>query len=211
MAELSAPDLRSNLATWAVPVRLLPAVSGVLHDVLPNEVFDPHFRGQFLETTYFDTQDLRLRKARLRKDRYLTLRLRCYPGEVYALSAKTEGEKARVEVDPAHAEAVLDGRKPLEDMVARHLPAHFLARLAEIAGDANLQPVVTVCCRRYAVEDDEERYTLDVCVATDLGKKLPFAVLEYKSMRKDDAPPNALITIPIRPIKLSKFIWATEA
>ena len=56
MPPLPATDLRSNLATWAVPVQLLPAVGNWMHDVLPNESYDPHFRGQKLETTYFDTQ-----------------------------------------------------------------------------------------------------------------------------------------------------------
>jgi hypothetical protein len=49
---LPAENLRTNLATWAVPIDALPAVANVLHDFLPNEPFDSNFRGQHLETTY---------------------------------------------------------------------------------------------------------------------------------------------------------------
>ena len=73
--------MRTNLGTWAVPTDRLPCVAGVLLDVLPAEMYDPSFRGQALETTYFDTADFDLRKARVGKDRYLTLRVRCYRGE----------------------------------------------------------------------------------------------------------------------------------
>ncbi len=110
---LPAESLRKNLATWAVPTDLLPAVANVLHDLLPNEPFDPNFRGQALETTYFDTAAYDLRKARLSKSRYLTLRIRCYESPdgaySYALSAKTESEKWRIELTPGHAELLLAG------------------------------------------------------------------------------------------------------
>src|SRR5262249_38396798 len=70
------PDLRHNRATWAVSDGLLPAVARALVVALPAEPFDPNFRGQRLETTYFDTPGFALRKARHRGKRYLTLRLR---------------------------------------------------------------------------------------------------------------------------------------
>jgi hypothetical protein len=38
---------------------------------------------------------------------------------------------------------------------------------------------------------------------------LPHAVLEFKSIRPDE-PPDALAPLHLRPIKLSKFLWATE-
>jgi hypothetical protein len=208
---MNLPSLRSNIGTWWVPDSLLPAVAHFMHDVLPNESFDPHFWGQGLETTYFDTAGFDLRAARQKKQRYLTLRLRCYdaPGqeELYALSAKTESEKWRQEVPTEQAEAILAGE--LEPGV--FLPANLLARLLEIAGARPIGAVVTVCCRRYAVEGTEERYTLDVDVGTDTGKHLPAAVLEHKSIDPESMPPPALQGLRLRAMKLSKFLWATGA
>jgi hypothetical protein len=202
--------MRQNLATWAVPAWQLPAVAHVLHDVLPNEVYDPHFQGQELATTYFDTPDFALRKARRKKDRYLTLRVRCYQtpdgSELYALSAKTEQEKWRQEIEPAVADLLLAGTADPGGM----LPAHLLARLQELAGNAPVGPVVTVGCRRYSVEDDEDRFTLDVGVKTDTGKWLPCSVLEFKSTDSIARPPASLMLLGLRPIKSSKFLWATD-
>ncbi len=129
----------------------------------------------------------------------------------YAVSAKTESEKWRQEIDEATAEAVLR-REP--DALARDslkdlLPPNLLARLLEIS-EEELMPVVTVCCRRYAVEDADRRLTLDCDVTTDHAKSLTAAVLEFKAMDKDEPPPGRLARLPIRPIKLSKFLWATE-
>src|SRR5262249_23659911 len=76
MNPLPAQDLRSNQRTWAVPPRLTPAVVSVMRGSMPPEPHDPDFYGQELETTYFDTVDFDLRKARRRGDTYLTLRLR---------------------------------------------------------------------------------------------------------------------------------------
>jgi hypothetical protein len=209
---LPAQDLRSNVATWAVPGDRVPAVAYCLPHLAPTEAFDPAFAGQRLETTYFDTLNLDLRKARRRGRRYLTLRLRCYAGNdvaatVYAVSAKTEAEKWRQEVAVPAAEALL-GPYPGG---AWHevLPAHLAARLDELAGGAALLPAARVGCRRYAVENAQDRYTLDVGVSTDAGKCLPFAVLEYKSTAPDAVPPGSLTRLPIRPLKLSKFLWAT--
>ena len=69
--------------------------------------------------------------------------------------------------------------------------------------------VAWVECHRYAVEDEQDRVTLDTQVRTDTGKTLPRAVLEFKSTRPDK-PPDALTALHLRPIKLSKFLWATE-
>jgi hypothetical protein len=79
----------------------------------------------------------------------------------------------------------------------------------EIAGNKPLVPVVTVYTRRYAIEENEDRFTLDVDVQTDLGKLLPFSVLEFKSNEFKPAP-SALLAIGLKPIKISKFLWATE-
>jgi hypothetical protein len=202
--------MRQNLATWAVPACQLPAVAHVLHDILPNEVYDPHFQGQHLETTYFDTERFALRKARRREDRYLTLRIRCYeePGgsEVYAISAKTEQEKWRLEIEPAVAHLLLAGNEDLAGL----LPANLLARLQELSGGIPVVPIVTVYCRRYAVEDAEDRFTLDVDVTTDTDKELPFGVLEFKSTDPGAGVPASLALLGLRPLKLSKFLWATD-
>src|SRR5207249_89685 len=99
------PTLRSNLCTWAVVARDVPAIVAVMLDCLPREVYDPGFGGQYLQTTYFDTKNFDLRKARQKGAKYLTLRLRRYnptsgvagdyPDGLYVLSAKTETEKFR--------------------------------------------------------------------------------------------------------------------
>jgi hypothetical protein len=206
---LPASNLRSNVGTWSVPPRHLPAVAHFLHDALPNEAWDPHFLGQELQTTYFDTASFHLRKARKRGDRYLTLRLRCYAApdweEAYAVSAKTESEKWRQEIPTPQAEAVLSGELGPTFL----LPANLLARLQELTGDEPLVAVVKVCCRRYAVENAEDRYTLDVGVSADAGNRLPYSVLEYKSLDAEAVPPAAFRALRMRPMKLSKFLWAT--
>jgi hypothetical protein len=83
---------------------MLPCLTAQLCSLLPPEKYDEDFNGQALETIYFDTTNFNLRKARLKKDQYCTVRIRCYPGDVYALSAKTESEKFRQEIqsDLAH-------------------------------------------------------------------------------------------------------------
>ncbi len=210
MNPLPSAPIRQNLATWSVPVCQLPAVAHVLHDVLPNEVYDPHFQGQRLETTYFDTARFALRKARRGKDRYLTLRVRCYEtpdgSEVHALSAKTEQQKWRQEIEPAVAHLLLAGSEDPGGL----LPANLLARLQELVGNEPVVPVVTVCCRRYAVEDDEDRFTLDVDVRTDAGKALTCSVLEFKSTDPAARVPASLALLGLRPMKLSKVLWATD-
>jgi hypothetical protein len=64
---------------------------------------------------------------------------------------------------------------------------HLRARLTELGGNT-LMPVVTVFCRRYAVEDDQDRLRLDCCVTTDRHKHLGYGVLEYKSTNRKAAP-----------------------
>jgi hypothetical protein len=213
MPPLPAPPLRTNLGTWAVPDAELPAVAAVLLDALPAEPFDPAFRGQELETTYFDTPDFALRKARRRDGPYLTLRVRCYrPNdgrEEYALSAKTEKEKWRIEIAPETADLLLESPSALVTLLAL-LPGDLAARLLDLAGEQGVRPVASVCARRYAVEAAQDRLTLDVDVGTDSGKCLPFHVLELKSTDAGSAPPGRLAALALRPIKLSKFLWATE-
>jgi hypothetical protein len=209
MKPLPGADLRTNLGTWAVPVARAPAVARVLLDRLPAEAFDPAFLGQSLETTYFDTAGFALRKARRAGDRYLTLRVRCYPapgGDVYAVSAKTESQKWRAEIEAGVAAALLDGpSRPAE--WADLLPPDLYARLLGLVGDDPLGPVVTVCCRRYAVEDQIDRLTLDLGVETDTGKCLSHGILEFKSVNPEAVPPELA---GLRPIKFSKFLWATR-
>jgi hypothetical protein len=227
MRDLPAPpDLRSNLATWAVPGSSLPALAAVLVVAMPRESFDPDFRGQYLETTYLDSASFALRKARRKNDRYLTLRIRCYrqpyyPGRplpqdepAYALSAKTESEKFRVPLPSNTAALLLAGGLPSADGYDL-LPGSLQARLRELTDNQAVMPQVTVCARRYAVEDDQDRYTLDVEVRTDTDKCLPFAVLEFKSTRREAQPISELgdladlADLGLRSLKLSKYLWAT--
>jgi hypothetical protein len=70
--------------------------------------------------------------------------------------------------------------------------------------------VTCVCACRYAVEDDEDRLTLDGDVCTDAGKRLPFGVLEFKSNRPNAEAPDAVARLVLKPLKISKFLWATE-
>jgi hypothetical protein len=191
---IPANDLRSNLGTWAVPDLALPALARSLA-ALPNERFDPGFNGQCLQTTYYDSKDFALRKARQTKSKYLTLRIRSYDGQTFALSVKTESEKFRIAIDPAGAQAP-----------EALLPGNLLARLVELIGDEPLIPVVAVSFHRYAVEDAVNRFTLDIGITTDTGKCFPANVLEFKSTRQEPPP----IEICFRPIKLSKFLWATS-
>jgi hypothetical protein len=207
MTPLPAQDLRSNLGTWAVPPCRAPAVARVLLDALPCEEYDPEFYGQQLETTYFDTRDFALRKARRRGGKYLTLRLRCYEsGDVYAISAKTEDCKFRLEIERWRAEAILGGGA---ELLIELLPVDLVARLLALADSESLVPIATVLARRYAVEDKTDRLTLDVDVRTDTGKSLYADVLEFKSTRSAAAPPAALAGLNLRPVKISKFLWAT--
>ena len=211
-----APDLRTNRGTWAIATAQVAALAYRMVNVLPTEAYDPNFRGQYLETTYFDTAGLALLRARRRQSKYLTLRVRCYappydPGsprqnqaEAYALSVKTEAQKFRTALPRDQAEMLLAGGLPA-GFWPDFLPADLVARLMDLAGDKPLQPVVTVCTRRYAVEDARARLTLDVAIQTDTGKWYPSAVLEYKSTQPAGAPPLA---VPGRPIKLSKFLWS---
>jgi hypothetical protein len=179
--------------------------------IMPPEQFDPFFRGQGLETTYFDTHDFDLRKARLGKDYYCTVRIRCYEeSDTYALSIKTEDHKLRMEIPNVLAHALIENGFTYPDGYSL-LPPDIQARLLSIADGHPLIPVVCLHCRRYATEDGNNRYTLDVCVKADNGLILPMSVLEFKSMDKAALPsgrPPA--SLGLRPIKLSKFLWATE-
>jgi hypothetical protein len=208
MPGLPATDLRYNLATWAVGTALLPAAGAALAAALPAESFDPDFHGQRLCTTYFDTDQLTLRRARRKGNRYLTLRLRHYhPTGLFALSFKTEAVKERRDVDRATARAILSGD---DEALREALPAEAVARLAELVGAAPLLPVVEVHCHRFAREDAHARLTLDTAVHTDTGLVLPFAVLEAKDTRPDGPLPSFPAALGLRPAKVSKFLWATQ-
>lgn len=209
MKTLPAFDLRSNLATWAAPPGLVPAVARAMTNALPLETFDTGFHGQDLETTYFDTRDFDLRKARKRGDRYLTLRIRCYqPSDSYALSAKTEDAKYRIVLDSQTAEFLLDGNMTVG--LPTLLPGDLLARLADLTQDKPLIPVTTICFHRHAVENDRDRLTFDTGICTTSGKHLWTSVLEFKSTQVDAVPPPALDALKLSPVKLSKFLWATR-
>jgi hypothetical protein len=89
------------------------------------------------------------------------------------------------------------------------LPDDLQTRLLELAGDAPLGPAAVVRARRYAAEDDRARLSLDVHVRTAAGKRLPYGVLEFKSAGPA-AVPAAIAALGLFPLKISKFLWATE-
>lgn len=160
-----------------------------------------------METSYLDTRGFLLRKARAKGDKYLTLRIRCYqPSGMYALSAKTEFGKYRLTLESNVAEEIL--ANGFQQQFWNQLPSDLIARLMDLAGEDVPVPVVAVCFKRYAVENDTDRLTLDIHISTDTGKQLPFNVLEYKTTAKDGEASN-WPTQALRPIKLSKFLWST--
>jgi hypothetical protein len=211
---LPATDLRSNVGTWAVRSCQLPALTRQMLDVLSPERFDPHFFGQYLETTYFDTKSFKLRKARVKGTKYVTIRIRCYArgayatplAGAYAISAKTESQKFRQEIDSDYADSLLQSGIVPSALVGIMAP-DLIARIADLSEGENLDPVVTLCFRRYAVEDNQHRLTLDTDIESDTGRSYPSHVLEQKSTNQESSP---LIILPLRPIKLSKFLWATQ-
>ncbi len=225
---LPATDLRSNVGTWAVSSFQLPALTCQMLDVLSPEKFDPDFHGQYLETTYFDTKSFKLRKARVKGSKYVTIRIRCYArganatplangayasgseggssAGVYAISAKTESQKFRQEIDSDYAESLLQSGIVPSALVGIMAP-DLIARVADLSGGESLDSVVTLCFHRYAVEDNHHRLTLDTDIESDTGRSYPSHVLEQKSTNKESSP---LITLPLRPIKLSKFLWSTQ-
>jgi hypothetical protein len=206
---IPAADLRSNALTLAVPSDRLPAVARLMLRLLPPEKYDPAFQGQRLETTYFDTLGHRLRKARLKGKKYLTLRIRCYqPGGAYALSAKTEDQKFRCALPSDQAEALLRPEVDAQEFGAI-LPGDLLARLLELTGEEPLVPIVRVCFTRYAVEDTVNRLTLDCDIRADSGKTLTH-ILEHKTASNPPAPLPELLELALPVVKLSKFLWATS-
>jgi hypothetical protein len=212
MQPLPTADLRSNICTGVVTDGQLPMVAAAMLDSLPAEGYDPKFNGQLLDTTYFDTPKFHLRSIRAQKNQYLTIRLRGYTfaanKRLFALSIKTEAEKWREEIAPAVAQSIF--RDPI--FLLDHIPGRFRARLASF-GIEELCPVVGIQCRRYAVEDDDARLTLDVGVATSRQKKLGFHVLEFKAVPSEIRVvelPHRVAQCNLNPLKLSKFLWATE-
>jgi hypothetical protein len=127
-------------------------------------------------------------------------------GGAYAISAKTESQKFRREIDGDQAESLLQtGIVP--SVLVGILTPDLIARIADLSEGECLEPVVTLCFRRYAVEDNQHRLTLDTDIKSDTGREYASHVLEQKSTNKESSP---LISLPLRPIKLSKFLWATQ-
>jgi hypothetical protein len=209
--------IRDNFGSWAVPPCAVPAVAHMMTDLWHPEPFDQEFYGQYLQTTYFDTQSRSLRKARLKGDRYCTLRLRAYhpaqgaggdyPSGRYAVSVKTEEEKDRFDITPALATALLHSPpEALFDIFVTILSPTMLARLWDVSNGEPLMPVFTVLVHRFAVEDEDDRLTLDVEIHDDLGCKLPYGVLEFKSASNGTIPPAIQLIPGIRPVKMSKYL-----
>jgi hypothetical protein len=179
------------VSLWLDLLSTNSAIAAVLLNSWPKEPFDPDFAGQDLETYYFDTPSFALPKARRGREHYLTLRVRCYGDDAYALSAKTEDAKFRVAISSTSADAILNGHF---ETIAKLLPADLLARLRELADSTPVKPVVCVQCRRYAVENAQDRLTLDCDIHTDTGKLMPHAVIEFKSTEPDE-PPESLAAL----------------
>jgi hypothetical protein len=131
-----------------------------------------------------------------------------------SLSETTE-RSAHPTLDPIHPAHVLQEKNLPKGLI---ILSRAYQRLQGVAGDDTscgvgadeLVPVVTVCCHRYAVEDDQDRLTLDCCVRTDRDKQLSYGVLAYKSTQPDETTRGRLIGLRLRPLKLSKFLSATE-
>lgn len=208
MISLPAEDLRQNRATWAVPTQMLPAVASAMIASLPPESFDPQFQGQQLLTTYFDTPSFKLRKARRRDKRYLTLRVRYYqPSDNIAFSAKTEDVKFRTMLSNDKIPSLLSNTATF---CAKLLPGDLRARLYDLIGNEPLVTAALIDARRYSREDAVDRFTLDTGVLTDTGKRLPAGILEFKSTLPCREPPDDPVFGKLRLIKLSKFLWATD-
>ena len=92
-------------------------------------------------------------------------------------------------------------------LVKEALPADLLGRLLELIGDDTLEGAIMIHCRRYALEDDESRFTLDTDVRTDIDKALPYAVLEFKSTDPETPVPSSIADLGLRPALMSKFQW----
>jgi hypothetical protein len=213
--------LRTNIGTWLVPDHVLPFLSRYMTTSLPPESFDQDFHGQWLRTTYFEDSGFRLLKARKEGEQYLTLRIREYPAghalsdatqpePAFYLSAKTESRKFRVEISSAEV-----AQHYLHDGLAQGdlemlLPPDLLARAYGLTDTAaRLVPVVGVTCRRYAVENEMDRLTLDVSIASDRGKALAQSVLEHKQTEETTSSPHPE-ALGLRPVKLSKFLWSLK-
>jgi hypothetical protein len=191
---LPTEDLRNNVGTWVVPNCYLPAVAKFMAGFLPFEDYDPNFYGQPLVTTYYDTQKLLLRKARRKGKYYIVLRTRLYPGGFLAISAKTEDEKFR-------SEGV--------EFDVSYLPKNMQRKVSELTQDKPLMPTAVIWCRRYSTEDGKLRLTLDTDVYTDRGYRMQYNVLELKA-NSEAAVPKELAAIGLKPLQLSKFLWATH-
>jgi hypothetical protein len=209
MQALPATDLRQNVLTLAIPTEQLPAVGYCMTRLLSAEAYDPDFKGQRLKTVYFDTLRFQLRKARLKNDKYFTLRIRCYGAtDTYALSAKTKDGKFRKEI-PAEVAELYIREGITADTLSHILPGDLLARLIDLTEEEPLIPIVTVRATRYAVEDDRDRITLDTTITTNTGKVFPTNILEQKTTADPPVPMQELLDLRFPPVKLSKFLWST--
>lgn len=208
MQESNAP-IRPTGGKYAVPTEQLPWVAKLMLNVpgLSLEKYDPLFQGQVLHTYYLDTPEFDLRKARAEKEIYITLRVRCYHsflGKDYALDAKTDKGKWKGVLSEEQAQGLIDNTLVVQGL----LPGDLQAKLLSITQES-LLPVVKIHSKRYAVENEVDRITLDTNVYSDTGKILPCSVLEWKSMGGDPAP-LAVKNAGLRPMKMSKYLWSTN-
>ena len=124
------------------------------------------------------------------------------PNDAYALSAKTEDQKFfRLPIAEDVAYRIVDGDI---DALAPLLPHELLARFLELTDASPVRTATMVMCRRYAVEDDQDRLTLDTNVRTPVGKRMDFNVLEFKSVKPKPMP------MALANLMLSTLAWRLD-
>ena len=209
MASVPANDLRSNAGTWAIPNCQLPKIANLMLKWLKPEPFDLKFLGQNLCTYYYDTLAFDLRKARLKKKKYCTIRIRSYDEQSFAFSIKTEDTKFRKPISKSQYSSLMPG---IDDPVTAldFLPGDLLSRVLDLSGGQPLVQAVEVKFTRYATEDANNRLTLDIDIRTNTGKSFPVnGILENKTTDSTGQPMPEVLALKYAPVKLSKFLWST--
>ena len=86
-----------------------------------------------------------------------------------------------VETESSLVKALADAKKHAVEAAA-HAKDVSVEKARAIAGDTML-PVATVCATRYATENETDRLTLDLAVATDMMKTLRLAFWNTRQVK----------------------------
>lgn len=202
-----AEEIDRTVAKYRVAACCVPALAGIMLEHLDADEYDPTFRGQVIESTYFDTPTAALLNAKQAHVSYVVLRLRSYPDGSHFLEAKSGSAKYRAPLTEDQAAGLTGGIDPLP-LVAELLP-DVAEQLATLVTGQALAPCSTVTYRRYARETGGTRMTLDTVIRTAGGKAYPDAVLEIKREGPGPQVPD-LSGLMVTPIDLSKFVWSVE-